>query len=222
VLEDWLPLFPLGVVLLPGQTLPLHIFEERYKQMIGECLESDRPFGLVCYTGAEMKAAGCTARVTDVLKRYPDGRLDVLCAGQRRFRIEEQDQRAAYLQGRVRYFDDEPLPPEEATIQELRDSARRGLVYLQELTALLGSAPAAEQPEALELEPISFVLSGSEGFTLEERQAFLEMTSTAERIRKAVGALQKLVERLKLSLEIRRIIGGNGHPPSYLGAAGQG
>ena len=69
----------------------------------------------------------------------------------------------------------------------------------------------------MELQEISFVLAGSEGFSLEEKQTFLEMTSTRERIRKAVPALEKLSERLKLTLEIKRIIGGNGHPPSVMG-----
>lgn len=216
--DEWLPLFPLGVVLLPGQTLPLHIFEERYKTMIGECLQAGRPFGMVCYTGTEMKTVGCAARVTEVVQRYPDGRLDLLCVGERRFRIEEQDQSQAYLRARVSYFDDGQPPADEEVTRRLRDAAASGLRFQQELATLLGSPPPGERPEAADLQAVSFALAGSEGFTLEEKQAFLEMTSTAERIRRAVGALQKLVERLKLSLEIRRIIGGNGHPPAVLGA----
>jgi len=123
--DEWLPLFPLGLVLLPGQRLPLHIFEQRYKQMIGECLQGGGAFGLVCYTGAEMKSVGCTARVSEVLQRYPDGRLDILCIGERRFRIEEQDQREAYLRARVRYFDDAETQVEERTDDRLRQTARR-------------------------------------------------------------------------------------------------
>jgi ATP-dependent Lon protease len=218
---EWIPLFPLGVVLLPGLSLPLHIFEQRYKQMIGECLEADRAFGLVCYTGAVMKEVGCTARVTEVLRRYPDGRLDILCTGQRRFRTEEQDQSKPYLQGRVRYFDDVAEATSEEEADRLRELALRGLLHREELARLLGSAKTAEDPQAVHLKEISFLLAGSEGFTLEEKQAFLEMTSTGQRIRKAVGALEKLVERLKLNLEIRRIIGGNGHPRAVLGTQGQ-
>jgi Lon protease-like protein len=210
-----IPLFPLGVVLLPGLSLPLHIFEQRYKQMIGDCLENDRVFGVVAYSGVEIKTAGCTARIADVLKRYEDGRLDIMTLGQRRFRIEEQDQSKAYLQGRVRFFDDEEQQLEDSD----REMALRGLILREELLRLLESAQsgrADEGAEAVELKEISFVLAGSPGFSLEEKQAFLEMTSTRERISKAVPALEKLIERLKLTLEIKHIIGGNGHPPSFL------
>jgi Lon protease-like protein len=208
-----IPLFPLGVVLLPGLPLPLHIFEERYKQMIGECLETDEVFGMVAYTGSEIKSIGCTARVTEVLKRYEDGRLDILTIGERRFAVTEQDESKSYLQGWVEFFDDE----EEQLEDRDRELALRGLILHDELSRLLGSQSSHDGSGAMELQEISFVLAGSEGFSLEEKQTFLEMTSTRERIRKAVPALEKLIERLKLTLEIKRIIGGNGHPPSVLG-----
>ena len=206
-----IPLFPLGVVLLPGQALPLHIFEERYKQMIGECLERHVVFGLLYYTGSEMKQARCTARVEEVLRRYDDGRLDILVHGESRFRLEEQDQSRAYLQGRVRFFDDQ----DEELDDEDRELALRGLLHREELSRLLNQEGAADGG-ASELREISFVLAGTEGFSMDERQVFLEMTSTRERIRRSVSALEKLIERLKLTLEIQRIIGGNGHPPSVL------
>jgi len=205
------PLFPLGVVLLPGLPLPLHIFEERYKQMIGECLERGAVFGVVYYTGAEMKQTGCTARVAEVLKRYEDGRMDILTYGEDRFRIEEQDQGKPYLQARVRFFDDQ----EEELGDDVRELALRGLLHREELGRLTSQEGAADS-EASELKEISFVLAGTEGFSMDEKQVFLEMTSTRERVRRAVRALEKLIERLKLTIEIRRIIGGNGHPPSVL------
>ena len=208
-----IPLFPLGVVLLPGQPLPLHIFEERYKQMIGECLDGEDVFGVVAYTGSQIKDAGCTARVTDVLKRYEDGRLDIMTIGQRRFKIVEQDESKPYLQGWVEFFDDEQGELDDRD----RELALKGLILHDELSRLLGSQSAHDGSGAMELQEISFVLAGSQGFSLEEKQAFLEMTSTGERIRKAVAALEKLIERLKLTLEIKRIIGGNGHPPSVMG-----
>jgi Lon protease-like protein len=207
------PLFPLGVVLLPGQTLPLHIFEERYKQMIGECVDDAAVFGVVYYTGSEMKQTGCTARVTEILKRYEDGRMDILCLGERRFRIEEQDQSKPYLQGLVRWFDDEE---EEVLGDEVRELALRGLLHREELARLTSLGGIAADSGASDLGDISFVLAGTEGFSMDEKQAFLEMTSAGERIRRAVSALEKLVERLKLTQEIQRIIGGNGHPRAVL------
>jgi Lon protease-like protein len=211
--KTMIPLFPLGVVLLPGLPLPLHIFEERYKQMIGECLDSGEVFGVVAYTGSQIESAGCTARVTDVLQRYDDGRLDIMTLGERRFLISEQEQSKPYLQGRIEFFDDEQ---EELEDQD-RELALRGLILHDELSRLLGSQSVHDSSGALELQEISFLLAGTQGFSLEEKQAFLEMTSTRERIRKVVPALEKLIERLKLTLQIKRIIGGNGHPPSVLG-----
>ncbi|UCF99689.1 MAG: LON peptidase substrate-binding domain-containing protein [Spirochaetaceae bacterium] len=208
-----IPLFPLGVVLLPGLPLPLHIFEERYKQMIAECLEREDVFGLVAYNGTEIKSAGCTARIIEVLKRYEDGRLDIMTVGERRFVISEKDESKTYLQGWVEFFDDE----EEELEDRDRELALKGLILHNELARLLSAEAPYDGSGAMELKEISFVLAGSQGFSLDEKQAFLEMTSTRQRIRKAVPALEKLIERYKLTLEIKRIIGGNGHPPSVLG-----
>jgi Lon protease-like protein len=78
-----IPLFPLGLVLLPGMALPLHIFEERYKQMISECLAARTSFGIIWFDGQSIHSVGCTARVIKVLHRYEDGRMDILTKGER-------------------------------------------------------------------------------------------------------------------------------------------
>ena len=87
-----IPLFPLGVVLLPQMELPLHIFEERYKVMINECLEQDRNFGVVHYVGTDIRTMGCTAKILDVIKQYEDGRMDIVTRGKTRFVIKDMDQ----------------------------------------------------------------------------------------------------------------------------------
>ena len=99
-----IPLFPLGVVLLPGMRLPLHIFEERYKLMISECLADGRPFGLVYFDGDSIHAIGCTARVTEVIKRYDDGRMDIITRGERRFVVEEFIEEKTYMEGQAIFF----------------------------------------------------------------------------------------------------------------------
>ncbi len=96
-----------------------------------------------------------------------------------------------------------------------RELALKGLILHDELSRLLGSQAAHDR--AKELKEISFVLAGSEGFSLDEKQIFLEMRSNRQRIHRVVPALEKLIERFKLTLEIKRIIGGNGHPPSVMG-----
>ncbi|MBM3767842.1 MAG: ATP-dependent protease La domain-containing protein, partial [Acidobacteria bacterium] len=110
-----LPLFPLGVVLFPRTDLPLHIFEDRYKKMIGELLESTREFGIVLTMEKGIASVGCTARITNVTKTYDDGRMDIETTGYRRFEVEQLDEEEDYLRGRVEFFDDEDgTPPVEA------------------------------------------------------------------------------------------------------------
>ena len=205
----WVPLFPLGVVLLPGGFLPLHIFEERYKTMVGECMEKAQAFGMVYYNGARIASAGCTAGIVEIRHRYPDGRLDIMTRGEKRFAVLERDESKPYLRGRLRFFDDQP----EDLGEQDAELARRGLDLLGELERLLEREPRFESAGSAGIRAVSFRLAGCAGFSLDEKQAFLEMTSTRKRLQKAVPALKKLIERLKLTLEIQRIVGGNGHPP---------
>jgi Lon protease-like protein len=106
-----LPLFPLQLVVFPGAAVPLHIFEERYREMVGEAEATGTEFGIVrtISRGGESGIAntGCTVRVESVINRYPDGRFDVITRGSRRFRIVSLDEEKAYLRGTVEYFDDE-------------------------------------------------------------------------------------------------------------------
>jgi Lon protease-like protein len=102
-----LPLFPLGLVLFPRTSLPLHIFEERYKLMMNECLENGREFGVVLTVEKGIASVGCSARIDRVAKTYDDGRMDIETTGYRRFEIASLDEHQPYLSGEVSYFDDD-------------------------------------------------------------------------------------------------------------------
>jgi Lon protease-like protein len=102
-----IPLFPLNMVLFPGAALPLHVFEERYREMVGECLSEKKAFGVVRADGEQMSIVGCTARIVRVVHSYDDGRMDILCEGERRFEIEALDESRSFLQGDVEFFEDE-------------------------------------------------------------------------------------------------------------------
>lgn len=115
-----LPLFPLPLVIFPRTRLPLHIFEERYKEMIGNAIRDESEFGIVLAKDEGIVNAGCTVKVEKVLERYPDGRMDILTVGQRRFEILRLNEEKDYLRGEVDYFDDEK---EETPAAELRDQA---------------------------------------------------------------------------------------------------
>jgi Lon protease-like protein len=110
-----LPLFPLQVVLLPGAELPLHIFEDRYKEMMGEVIRERMEFGVILANEKGIVNTGCTAMIDKVLREYPDGRLDILARGRRRFEIMRLNDERSFLRGSVEFFDDEgdaPIAPE--------------------------------------------------------------------------------------------------------------
>src|SRR3954462_2798571 len=105
-ITDRFPLFPLDLVLLPSEVVPLHIFEERYKLMIGECLEADGEFGIVWLGDDGLRSIGCTARVTQVLAELEDGRLNILVAGGRPFRLLRKIEDMPYPAGEIELLDD--------------------------------------------------------------------------------------------------------------------
>ena len=110
-----IPLFPLQLVVFPRTQLPLHIFEERYKEMVGEAIRDESEFGIVLAKDEGILNAGCTVKVAKVLEMYTDGRMDILTLGQRRFEIVSLNEEKDYLRGEVEFFDDEdtePAPPE--------------------------------------------------------------------------------------------------------------
>jgi Lon protease-like protein len=211
-------LFPLGVVLFPETLLPLHIFEERYKTMIGECLESDREFGVVYYNGSEMRSKGCTAKVIRLMKRYPDGRMDILTKGERRFTIESLQEERPYLEGIVEFFDDEDEPPTE----EMESMAAEGIDLMMQVEDIDGRHISRELGAQIGPKEASFLMASSTGFTPEEKQEFLEMTSTSDRLGKGVRSLRKILERARLHKEIKKIIGGNGDVYRLVKKANQG
>ncbi len=115
------PLFPLGLVLLPGEHVPLHIFEERYKQMIGECLDEEREFGILWLADDALKDVGCTARITRVLERFEDGRINILVEGTTPFRLERRIGDLPYPAGDIELLDDE-AGTDEAALERARTS----------------------------------------------------------------------------------------------------
>ena len=214
--QQHLPIFPLGVVLLPKMTMPLHIFEERYKNMVNECMERNEPFGLVYFDGKQIHKVGCTAQLIEVLKHYEDGRMDIVVQGEQRFYMDQIDDSRAYLVSGIFYIDDmeESVSDEdEALIHKITNL----LKYLNKLSGRMGDDARFD---GVDLKRLSFIVPGAEGFTMEERQRFLEMTSTRERIEKGLRVLGKVISRVKINREVLEIIGGNGHVKAFLAERG--
>src|SRR3954447_7930024 len=126
------PLFPLGIVLLPSEVVPLHIFEERYKLMIGECLETESEFGIVWLSDDGLREVGCTARVSQVLKELEDGRMNILVAGGRPFRLLRRIDDMPYPAGDVEMLEDSDSEASEAALVELASAAHERYADLVE------------------------------------------------------------------------------------------
>jgi Lon protease-like protein len=113
-----IPLFPLNVVVFPRTQLPLHIFEDRYKEMVGEAIRDSSEFGIVLAKDDGIVNAGCTVAVEKVLEMFPDGRMDILAQGKRRFEIQSLNEEKSFLQGEVTFFDDEEFAPVPADLRQ--------------------------------------------------------------------------------------------------------
>jgi len=196
-----LPLFPLELVLFPGVPLPLHIFEPRYKEMIGECLREQSEFGVVRVVKDGIAAAGCTAAILDVLKRYDDGRMDILTEGRQRFEVVALDQERSFLRGEVAFFDDEPSEASTAASQH----AIRLYLDLLALADVEAENPPEPGPQ------LSFLITSGLPLELDFKQQLLESRSEAKRVGLIVDYYEALVPRLKRALKARKKSGGNGH-----------
>ncbi len=201
-----LPLFPLQVVLFPRTTLPLHIFEDRYKEMMGDVVESKSEFGVVLAGEKGICNTGCTAIVDKVLERYPDGRMDLVAVGRRRFEILSLNDEKSYLRGSVDFFDDEefePIPP------ELKKRAVDGFEALREVEE------DAFEPEMADLQ-LSFQLAQIVP-DLNFRQMLLATRSEADRIKQLVDFFPSYTLRQRQIQHVKTVAPRNGHgkwPPN--------
>jgi len=176
--EHDFPLFPLGLVALPTEHIPLHVFEERYKTMIGECLDRDAEFGIVWLADDELKSVGCACAVGQVLERFDDGRMNILCQGTRVFRLVERREHLPYPAGTVEFLDDRDEEPDAAMVERARSAY-----------AELVERATDKRPEAGDLETMdAYAMAATVDFGPEAKQGLLELRSENARLR--------LVERL--------------------------
>lgn len=197
-----LPLFPLQVVLFPGGELPLHIFEDRYKEMIGEILEERQEFGVVLASEKGIVNTGCTATVDRVLRKYPDGRMDILARGRRRFEILLLNDERNFLRGAVDFFDDERSDP---AVPEMQQRAIEGYNQLQ---ALSSSKPLDDTESS---DPrLSFRLAQPVP-DLAFRQVLLTTRSEADRIRQLAEFFPTHLTHMKRVQHVKDVAPRNGH-----------
>ena len=208
-----LPLFPLQLVVFPGNAIPLHIFEERYKKMVGEAEAAGTEFGIVLARDGGIVNAGCTVLVESVLHRYPDGRFDVLTRGQRRFLIQSLDQDEEYLRGEVEYFNDDDA---ESPPSELRKHAIDAFEKMRDALASEGDVPEQKTPPPDVDHPfLSFQLAEAVD-DLDFRNMLQRSRSEAERLRTFADFAEPYVARKQYTARMKQAAqtNGFGHKPA--------
>lgn len=207
MIEERLPLFPLQLVLFPDSRLPLHIFEERYKVLINDCIRTGAEFGIVLMNGSALAGVGCTAQIVSVARVYEDGRMDIIVEGKRRFRIRRVDERTAPVL--VGFVEELRSRGGEAD-QELAEETIRlynTLVGLAFRSSVKPIVDGARNPE------LSFLIAQKAGMDLAQRQKVLETSTERERLQILRDHLDAMIPRLAQAEEVERVVRSDGYLP---------
>jgi Lon protease-like protein len=185
------PLFPLGIVALPSESLPLHIFEDRYRRMIERCLQGERgsgerEFGIVWLSDQELKPVGCACEVEQVIERLDDGRLNIIARGTRPFRLLERQDEHPYPAGVVEFLQEEPEELDEQAAEAARTLYRE---LVRETTTRDLEPP---DPESLD----AYGMAGTVEFDVAAKQQLLELRSENARLRLLAKLLEGAIEHL--------------------------
>jgi Lon protease-like protein len=198
---DRLPLFPLGLVLLPEEVVPLHIFEERYKQMIGDCLDSDGEFGIIWMSDDGIRDIGCTARVTQLLERMDDGRMNILVQGAEPFRLLRKIEDMPYPAGDVELLDEDDDSAESTAGEEARES------YADLVERVTDARPSERDLAELD----AYGMAATLDFALDAKQGLLELRSEQRRLERLRALFGSTLERLERAEHVAEKARTNGH-----------
>jgi ATP-dependent Lon protease len=199
---DSLPLFPLNLVLYPGERLPLHIFEERYKDLTQYCLDHDVPFGILRTKDDTLAEVGTTARIREVVTRYEDGRLDIAVKGEERFRLRDLHDEKSYYTGDV------VLLEEKASDLDL-DLKERAITQHMKLLELAGRTVRPDLYEGVT--SLSYVLARNAALDGDQKQELLELDRETQRIQYLIEHFESLIPRVEEKEDVHRRIRSNGH-----------
>ncbi len=199
VVRDF-PLFPLGVVALPHELVPLHIFEDRYRTMIGECLERGSEFGIVWAADDGHRAVGCAMEIAEVLERMDDGRLNILTRGTRPFRIVEEHEDLPYPAGTVEFLIDKTETADAGTAESAHEA------YNELVEQATDRTLSAEELEAMS----AYQMAATVDFGLEAKQGLLDLRSENARLRLVARLFRAALKRLTFIERARERARSNG------------
>jgi Lon protease-like protein len=194
-------LFPLGLVVLPEEVVPLHIFEERYKLMIDECLDSDGEFGIIWMSDDGLKEVGCTARVTQLLERMDDGRMNVLVQGAEPFRRLRRIEDMPYPAGDVELLDEDDESADPSAGEEARES------YADLVERVTDARPSEQDLAQLD----AYGMAATLDFALDAKQGLLELRSEQRRLERLRALFGSTLERLEHAERVAEKARTNGH-----------
>jgi len=202
-----LPLFPLNMVLYPGARRPLHLFEERYKDLAADCLDTGGPFGIVLAEDEVLRDVGTTAEIEEVARRYDDGRLDIISVGGERFRTTDvRSGEQSYLTADADLLPD--ADPDAAASPDLRE---RVITQHMKLLELAGHTPRPSLYDDAPDGRLSFVIAQNAALETPQKQEVLELRSEPERMTFLKEHLQALLPRVEEKQTTRERIRSNGH-----------
>jgi Lon protease-like protein len=194
------PLFPLGLVMLPGEVVPLHIFEPRYRLMIDECLDQDTGFGIVWSGDEGVADVGCGAEVTKLLERLEDGRMNILTQGTRPFHLDRRIEDMPYPAGDVKWLEDDAADADPEAAEKAR-SAYADLVERVTET----------RPEPADLDAMgAYDMAATIAFDAPEKQELLELRDEGERMRRLATLCSGALEQMTKSREVAARASSNG------------
>ncbi len=194
------PLFPLGIVALPTENVPLHIFEDRYRTMIEECLQDEREFGIVWMADDELKPVGCACTVEQVLERLEDGRMNILARGTRPFRLLERQDDLPYPAGVVEFLDEHDEPADLEVVRATRE------LYAELVEQATDNALSTEELEALD----AYRMAATVEFGADAKQELLELRSENARLRLLTALFRAAIKRMELVERARAHAQSNG------------
>ncbi|MBV9311413.1 MAG: LON peptidase substrate-binding domain-containing protein [Solirubrobacterales bacterium] len=185
-LKDGFPLFPLGLVALPHEAIPLHIFEERYKTMMNECLQAESEFGIVWLSDDGLREVGCACNIERVLERMEDGTMNLLARGTRPFRVLERQGHLPYPAGVIEFVDDRPDPLDQRLLETAHEA------YSE-----LVKRATDREPDAEELSEMgAYAMASTVDFGLDAKQGLLDLRSENARLRLVTRLFRAALKRL--------------------------